>query len=57
MKRRGVVNEEVCGSNFAFLALQRMDELLSIEEAFGELKDPRSRTPALDLTEMLVMAL
>jgi predicted transposase YbfD/YdcC len=34
-----------------------MTELLSIEEAFGDLKDPRSRTPAHDLTEMLVVAL
>jgi predicted transposase YbfD/YdcC len=31
--------------------------LLSIEEAFGDLKDPCSRTPAHDLTEMLVVAL
>jgi len=29
----------------------------SIEEAFGNLRDPRSRTPAHDLTEMLVVAL
>ncbi|WP_258187900.1 ISAs1 family transposase [Trinickia symbiotica] len=34
-----------------------MDELLSIEEAFGDLKDPRSRTPEHGLTEMLVVAL
>ena len=32
-------------------------EILSIEEAFGDLKDPRRRTPAYDLTEMLVVAL
>lgn len=31
--------------------------LLSVEEAFGDLRDPRSRTPAYDLTEMLVVAL
>ncbi|WP_243751332.1 transposase family protein [Paraburkholderia sp. BL10I2N1] len=34
-----------------------MDEILSIEEAFGDLKDPHSRTPEHDLTEMLVVAL
>ena len=35
-----------------------MDEqLLSIEAAFGDLEDPRRRTPAYDLTEMLVVAL
>jgi predicted transposase YbfD/YdcC len=33
------------------------DNILSIEEAFGDLKDPRSRTPAYDLTEMLMVAL
>jgi hypothetical protein len=31
--------------------------VLSIEEAFGDLRDPRSRTPAYELTEMLMMAL
>jgi hypothetical protein len=31
--------------------------ILSIEEAFGDLRDPRSRTPAYDLTEMLMSAL
>ncbi|MCA8060124.1 ISAs1 family transposase, partial [Burkholderia cepacia] len=30
---------------------------MSIEDAFGELRDPRSRTPAHDLSEMLVVAL
>ncbi|HYS62338.1 MAG TPA: ISAs1 family transposase [Paraburkholderia sp.] len=33
------------------------DDVLNIEEAFGDLKDPRSRTPAHDLTQMLVIAL
>jgi predicted transposase YbfD/YdcC len=33
------------------------EDVLSIEEAFGDLKDPRSRTPAHDLTEMLMVAL
>jgi len=33
------------------------DDILSIEETFGDLKDPRSRTPAHDLTEMLMVAL
>jgi hypothetical protein len=33
------------------------DEILSIEEAFADLKDPRSRTPAHDLSEMLMVAL
>ncbi len=33
------------------------EDVLSIEEAFGDLRDPRSRTPAHDLTEMLVVAL
>ncbi len=33
------------------------DDVLSIEEAFGDLKDPRSRTPAHDLTGMLMVAL
>lgn len=32
-------------------------EALSIVEAFGSLQDPRRRTPAHDLTEMLVVAL
>jgi predicted transposase YbfD/YdcC len=32
------------------------EDVLSIEEAFGDLKDPRSRTPAHDLTEMLMVA-
>ena len=32
-------------------------QALSIEDAFGELRDPRSRTPAHDLSEMLVVAL
>ena len=32
-------------------------DVLSIEEAFGDLLDSRSRTPAHDLTEMLVVAL
>jgi hypothetical protein len=36
---------------------ETMAERLSIEEAFGDPKDPRSRTPAHDLTEMLVVAL
>ncbi|KVZ32623.1 transposase family protein [Burkholderia ubonensis] len=30
---------------------------LSIEDAFGELRDPRSRTPAHDLKAMLLIAL
>ncbi len=30
---------------------------LSIEDAFGDLRDPRSRTPAHDLTAMLLIAL
>lgn len=34
-----------------------MQEILSIEEAFGALRDPRSRTLAHDLQEMLVVAL
>lgn len=34
-----------------------MAALLSREETFGDPKDPRSRTPAHDLTEMLVVAL
>ena len=33
------------------------DDILSIEEAFGDLKDPRNRTPAYDLTGMLMVAL
>jgi hypothetical protein len=33
------------------------EDVLSIEEAFGDLKDPRSRTPAHDLMEMLMVAL
>lgn len=33
------------------------NDVLSIEEAFGDLGDPRSRTSAHDLTEMLVVAL
>ena len=33
------------------------DDILSIEEEFGDLNDPRSRTPAYDLTEMLMVAL
>ena len=32
-------------------------DVLIIEEAFGDWRDPRSRTPAHDLTEMLVVAL
>jgi hypothetical protein len=35
----------------------RLLEILSIEEAVGELRDPRSRTPAHDLREMLMVAL
>ncbi|MFD1558849.1 ISAs1 family transposase [Paraburkholderia silviterrae] len=34
-----------------------MHEVLSIEEAFGDLRDPRSRTPAHHLQEMLLVAL
>lgn len=34
-----------------------MQDVLSIDEAFGDLRDPRSRTPAHDLQEMLVVAL
>ncbi|MGC3030563.1 transposase family protein, partial [Burkholderia sp. DN3021] len=36
-----------------------MEEIrpLSIEDAFGELRDPRSRTPVHNLTSMLVIAL
>ncbi len=34
-----------------------LEDVLSIEEAFGDLRDPRSRTPAHDLTEMLVVAI
>ena len=33
------------------------DSVLSIEEAFGDLKDPRSHTPTHNLQEMLVVAL
>ncbi|CAE6778595.1 hypothetical protein R69927_00156 [Paraburkholderia domus] len=33
------------------------DDSLSIEEAFGDLKDTRNRTPAHDLTGMLMVAL
>jgi predicted transposase YbfD/YdcC len=33
------------------------DDILSIEEAFGDLKDPRSRTPEYDLSGMLMVAL
>lgn len=33
------------------------DKILSIEEAFGDLEAPRSRTPAHDLSEMLAVAL
>jgi hypothetical protein len=33
------------------------DDVLSIEEAFGDLTDPRSRTSPYDLTQMLVVAL
>jgi hypothetical protein len=33
------------------------EDVLSIEEAFGDLRDPHSRTRAHDLTEMLVVAL
>ena len=33
------------------------DDVLSIEEAFGDLTDPRSRTSAYDLTQMLVVEL
>jgi hypothetical protein len=38
---------------------QTMEEgsVLSIQEAFGDLKDPRSRTPTHNLEEMLVVAL
>ena len=38
---------------------QTMEEesVLSIQEAFGDLKDPRSRTPTHNLQEMLVVAL
>jgi hypothetical protein len=36
---------------------ETMAALLSREETFGDPKDPRSRTPAHDLTEMLVVAL
>ncbi|WP_240975352.1 ISAs1 family transposase [Paraburkholderia aromaticivorans] len=32
-------------------------EPLSLQDAFGELEDPRVRTPEHDLTEMLVVAL
>jgi hypothetical protein len=32
-------------------------EPLSLQDAFGELKDPRVRIPEHDLTEMLVVAL
>ncbi|CAN7153577.1 ISAs1 family transposase [Caballeronia sp. LjRoot34] len=32
------------------------DEALSIEDAFGDLKDPRRRTPAHDLSGMLMVA-
>jgi hypothetical protein len=33
------------------------DEVLSIKEAFGDLRDQRSRTPEHDLTEILMVAL
>ncbi|MGF6900451.1 hypothetical protein [Paraburkholderia sp. GAS348] len=33
------------------------EDVLSIEEAFGDLFDPRSRAPAHDLTEMLVVVI
>jgi hypothetical protein len=42
---------------FALFQVVAMREVLSIEEAFGDLRDPRSRAPAHDLTEMLVVAL
>ncbi|WP_244137093.1 ISAs1 family transposase, partial [Burkholderia pyrrocinia] len=34
-----------------------MSDVLNIEEAFGDLKDPRSRASAHDLSEMLMVAL
>ncbi|MFL9989688.1 transposase family protein [Paraburkholderia sediminicola] len=33
------------------------ERVLSIQEAFGDLTDPRSRTPTHNLQEMLVVAL
>ncbi|SIO72557.1 DDE_Tnp_1-associated [Burkholderia sp. GAS332] len=33
------------------------EDILSMEEAFYDLRDPRSRRPAYDLQEMLVVAL
>jgi hypothetical protein len=49
-----------CGLSFTFIfwATQEMqDDVLSIEEAFGDLTDPRSRPSPYDLTQMLVVAL
>jgi DDE_Tnp_1-associated len=34
-----------------------MGDILSIKEAFGDLRDPRSRPPAYELSEILVIAL
>ncbi|WP_198404925.1 transposase family protein, partial [Burkholderia ambifaria] len=44
-------------SIFCVVQMIEGEGILSIEEAFGDLRDPRSRTPAYDLTEMLVVAL
>jgi predicted transposase YbfD/YdcC len=37
--------------------MMREEGILSIGQAFGDLRDPRSRAPAHDLTDMLVVAL
>lgn len=34
-----------------------MGDIVSIKEAFGDLRDPRSRPPAYELSEILVIAL
>lgn len=37
--------------------MMKEEGILSIEQAFGSLRDPRSHTPAHRLTDMLVLAL
>jgi hypothetical protein len=37
--------------------MMKEEDVLSIEDAFGDLKDPRSRTSMHDLPEILVVAL
>ncbi|WP_191631796.1 transposase family protein [Pandoraea sputorum] len=41
----------------SFAQQKRNSEVLSIEDAVGDLSDPRSRTPVHGLTEMLLVAL